>query len=101
METYQKLRSVVRWLNLEVCIWLLGLMYLALLNPSTSTHLHFCGFQLLGFERCPGCGLGLSISFLLHGDLSASWRTHPLGIFALIILILRILAIFRQTAVRS
>jgi hypothetical protein len=42
-----------------------------------------CPLKWMGFSWCPGCGLGHSIHYLLHGDLAASWKSHPLGIFAL------------------
>lgn len=75
----------------EAVIWFLALVYLAYFNPyHTGEHFSVCLLHLLGFDWCPGCGLGHSVSFLLHGDLSASWESHWLGLPALIILIHRI-----------
>ena len=45
---------------------------------------------LVGFEHCPGCGLGHSISYLLRGEWQLSWQSHPLGTFALVIILKRI-----------
>jgi hypothetical protein len=89
------IRRFSRHLNLELIVWMTGLIYLAIINPAGEKHLSFCVFRLLGVDFCPGCGLGRSISFLLHGDLSASWQAHPLGVFALVILVLRIVVLIK------
>jgi hypothetical protein len=65
-------------------------MALALMNPGTDIHYSFCFFKFIGIKFCPGCGLGHSISFLFHGNLAASFSAHPLGIFAVIIILFRI-----------
>ena len=65
-------------------------MALALMPPGTDAHYSFCVFKMLGFNFCPGCGLGHSISYLFHGNLQASLNAHPLGLFAVIIILFRI-----------
>jgi len=76
--------------NREALIWLGGMTYLAFINPYSGGHLSLCVFDLAGIDFCPGCGLGMSISLLFHGDIAASFYKHPLGIFAFIILVYRI-----------
>ncbi|MCZ2442290.1 MAG: DUF2752 domain-containing protein [Flavobacteriales bacterium] len=49
-----------------------------------------CLYHWFGFSFCPGCSLGNSLSYLLHGQIIESFRLHPLGIPALIILLFRI-----------
>lgn len=83
--------------NFETLIWICGLLYLALIDPTASGHLGFCVFKWVGLERCPGCGLGQSMSFLLHGDVYQSFQVHPLGLFALVILTLRILTLLKKS----
>jgi hypothetical protein len=83
-----------RNINIELIAWLGGLAYLALINPDRP-HFSFCLFYLLGIEFCPGCGLGRSVSYLLHGEIAKSWETHILGIFAFIVLVLRIIQLIR------
>jgi hypothetical protein len=77
---------------LEMLIWVCGLAYLALLQP-TLPATTFCVWKLAGLSACPGCGLGHSVALLLHGDLSGSVNTHPLGPCALIILLVRIFSL--------
>ncbi|MGH2564397.1 MAG: DUF2752 domain-containing protein [Ginsengibacter sp.] len=73
-----------------------ALILLAAMPPGTDPHYSFCLFKQLGFKYCPGCGLGHSISYLFHGNIRASFTAHPFGIFAVIIIINRILKLFRQ-----
>ncbi len=75
-------------LNIEALIWILGLIYLFFVN--TDSHYSFCLFKYLGIDFCPGCGLGRSIHYLMHFEILKSIHTHPLGIFAFIILLHRI-----------
>jgi len=39
-----------------------------------------CPIKLLTGRDCPGCGMGHAIVFAMRGDLSASFRAHPLGV---------------------
>ncbi|MDQ6761367.1 MAG: DUF2752 domain-containing protein [Bacteroidota bacterium] len=70
--------------------WVVALLLLAFMKPDTDAHYSFCILKFLGFNKCPGCGLGHSISFLFHGDVRQSFAAHPLGIFALIVIFARI-----------
>ena len=80
--------------NLEAFIWLLALVLLAFM-PVDAAGTSLCMFHQLGIESCPGCGLGHSISAALHGDLVLSIDGHPLGIIAVVLLIFRIIAVFK------
>jgi len=74
----------------ELIFWLTALILLALMPPSIDTHYSLCVFKFVGLNFCPGCGLGHSISYLFHGDVQASLASHPLGIFAVLIIVCRI-----------
>ncbi|HEY0653066.1 MAG TPA: DUF2752 domain-containing protein [Chryseosolibacter sp.] len=76
--------------------WLAGLFLLAIINPQSETHITICPFANLGFEFCPGCGLGRSIAFLFRGEFLQSFQSHPLGFFAVIILSYRIFQLLKQ-----
>lgn len=73
----------------ELIFWIAAIFSLAMSDPNTP-HYSLCLFRLLGWQHCPGCGLGHAIAFLLRGNLSASWHSHPLGGFAAIVIICRI-----------
>jgi hypothetical protein len=49
----------------------------------------------MGITWCPGCGLGHSISFLLHGDIKNSFHAHWIGVPALVIIAHRIYVLIR------
>jgi hypothetical protein len=74
----------------ELSFWIIALTSLALMQPDEDVHYSFCIFKLAGFTFCPGCGLGHSISYLFHGYIKTSFTTHPLGIFAVLLILLRI-----------
>jgi hypothetical protein len=77
-------------LPIEAIVWSAGLLILALYNPHHQEHMSLCLFNNLGFRYCPGCGLGRSVSYFLHGDVVMSFSAHPAGIPAVIILLFRI-----------
>jgi hypothetical protein len=81
---------------LEALAWSLALIALWWYTPGGEDHFTLCPLYHLGFDHCPGCGLGRSISFLFHGDLAQSFSTHPLGIFAVIVLSYRIFELTKK-----
>lgn len=78
----------------ELSAWVTALLLLALMDPATDTHYSFCVFKFIGIKFCPGCGLGHSISYLFHGNLRASFSAHPLGVFALAVILFRIYKLY-------
>jgi Protein of unknown function (DUF2752) len=80
----------------ELCTWIAGLFLLAIMNPAGTPHFSLCLFKWAGLSFCPGCGLGHSISWLFHGNLTQSLQAHPLGIFALAVLLLRIFTLIKN-----
>lgn len=74
----------------ELIAWISSICYLAFINPEDQ-HVSLCFFKIIGLPWCPGCGIGHAISFLLHGEMMSSFRSHPLGLFALIVLVSRII----------
>jgi|SRR5688500_15451915 len=82
----------VKRLPLEAIVWTTGLIILATLQ-SGSNHFSLCLLKSAGITWCPGCGLGNSIALLLHGNFTESFKAHPLGIFALLILSFRIISL--------
>jgi hypothetical protein len=83
----------------ELSVWVIALTLLAFMNPATDAHFSLCVFKWMGFSFCPGCGLGHSISWLFHGDIEQSFREHPLGIAAVMILLHRIYTLIKKRTV--
>jgi len=76
--------------NFELIFWLTAILSLAIFNPAAEIHFSLCVFKLLGITWCPGCGIGHAISWLLHGNLSASFKAHWLGLPSLTVIFYRI-----------
>jgi lipoprotein signal peptidase len=93
---FRKVKQHWKFVGLEASIWILGLLYLIFIHSPAETHFTICPLSNLGFEFCPGCGLGNSISYLFRGDFVSSFHSHPLGIFALIIISFRIITIIKN-----
>lgn len=85
-----KLLKIVFRKYFELTAWITCLVSLAFMQPDLSAHYSLCFFKWIGLPFCPGCGLGHSISFLFHGDLGNSFAAHPLGIFAVAVILHRI-----------
>jgi hypothetical protein len=81
---------------LELIFWISVLVALTTATPYD--HLHDPGFTLcplsnLGIKWCPGCGLGRSITNLLHGNVLESIKLHWLGIPALLLICARMVTL--------
>ena len=79
----------------EAVVWLAGLSFLALTDPDSIGSI--CPLHQLGFDFCPGCGLGESIQWLFRGELRLSLQAHPLGLFALAVLSVRIFSLIKTS----
>lgn len=80
---------------LELCFWVVAIVLLASANP-TQHHFMVCPIANLGFNWCPGCGLGRSIMAIFNGDINESLKQHWLGIPALLIILHRIYQLLKQ-----
>ena len=86
------------YMPIELLFWIASLFALAFAEPQVHNHLqHFtlCPLANMGFEWCPGCGIGRSITQLLHGNIKASLDHHWFGIPALLIIIFRVRTLFK------
>ena len=92
---FNYLSAAGKVVGIEALIWIAALIFLALIEPAESTHFIICPFSAMGIDFCPGCGLGRSVSYFLHGDFSTSLAVHPLGIFALIVLTTRVISLIK------
>lgn len=73
----------------ELAVWAGGLILLACMDPHASLP-SLCVWRWIGFDGCPGCGLGHAISHLFHGQWQESWESHKLGVPVVAVLLRRI-----------
>lgn len=81
--------------NLELLTWVAILVVLFFSNPDNHAFT-LCPLDNLGFEYCPGCGLGRSCMHALNGHFVDSFYSHPLGIIAIFIIIFRIVTLTKN-----
>ncbi|MEM6645472.1 MAG: DUF2752 domain-containing protein [Bacteroidota bacterium] len=86
---------MIRRIPLEAVIWTAGLIALACTDPNAPGLFDLCVFKWVGFDGCPGCGLGHAVAHLFRGEWLASWHAHPLGGPALLVLTGRIATLVR------
>ena len=80
--------------NFEALVWLAVIVVFAVSPVQPVNHFTICPLSLAGFEHCPGCGLGRAMILLLHGRVAESIGMHPLAMFALGLLTIRIITDF-------
>ncbi|MGY3054546.1 hypothetical protein ACVWYG_002753 [Pedobacter sp. UYEF25] len=81
---------------IELVFWLTALMSLAISDLSVH-NFTLCPLANLGLEAwCPGCGLGRSISALLHGSFRQSFQQHWFGLPAFLIILYRITQLLKR-----
>jgi hypothetical protein len=83
---------------LELILWITAIVLLAAADPAihtTGNHFTLCPLANMGIKWCPGCGLGRSLTQLLHGHIQKSIHYHWLGIPALVIILYRICTLVR------
>ncbi|UJP67112.1 DUF2752 domain-containing protein [Mongoliitalea daihaiensis] len=83
-------------LPVELIFWIGALIGILFIDPYGPNHFTLCPLDNLGFDWCPGCGLGRSMSLLTKGDFKASWSMHPLAMFAFVVIVLRIIQLIRN-----
>lgn len=85
----------------EIAAFSIGLFLLALMDPYSANGPGLCLLENLGFQYCPGDGLGHSISFLFRAEIYKAMEANLLGPFALIIITGRIIYLFSQNHLKS
>jgi len=82
----------------ELLFWMGALLMLGsagLNSDPDASHLTLCPLANLGFDWCPGCGIGRAIACLLQGELMKSLEYHWFGLPALLIICLRIYTLMK------
>lgn len=75
--------------NFEIIVWITAVIILFFLSETPRQSL--CVFKAIGFNSCPGCGIGTSMHHALHFKFTQSFIDHPLGIFGVLIILMRII----------
>ncbi|MEO9886551.1 MAG: DUF2752 domain-containing protein [Balneola sp.] len=86
----KKIKPHIEWLA-----FLVGLILMATLDP-TIQGTSFCLFDFIGIGFCPGEGLGHSIAWFFRGELGNAFEANLFGPFAVVILSMRILQIWKD-----
>jgi hypothetical protein len=80
----------------ELIFWMSALLMLGSgATDHAADHFTLCPLANLGFSWCPGCGIGRSITYLLHGNLMESFKYHWFGLPALLIICYRIFTLMK------
>jgi Protein of unknown function (DUF2752) len=67
----------------EQVVWVFALGFLFFMDVESASA-SLCVFKGIGFNSCPGCGIGHAIHDVLHFNLAQSLNEHILGIPATI-----------------
>jgi len=94
------MKKLIRAVEPEAILWVLALLALVFIDPYGSNHFSFCIFRNLGFESCPGCGLGRAIALIYRGEPAASFEAHPLGIITFAFIVGRIIKLLFRSFYR-
>ena len=83
--------KISAWLKkrLEIICWCTALLALFFM-PAVDNSPSLCLFRFIGFDHCPGCGIGHSIHYALHLEFTASLQHHIFGLPAVLIIAYRI-----------
>ncbi len=73
----------------ELMMWVSGLTWLICVNPDANM-VSICFFKWIGLTWCPGCGMGHAVYSLFQGHIEESFQKHPMGIFAVLVIMNRI-----------
>ena len=98
------MKNIIKHLHknyFEIAAFSIGLLLLVFMDPYTTTGPGLCLLEKLGFQYCPGDGLGHSISFIFRGELGNAMEANILGPFAVLILSGRILYLLFQNSLNS
>ena len=88
-KTFINLLNQYRQRYFEWLFWTTALVLLFMMHPDIETPT-LCIFRWLNINHCPGCGLGHSMHYAMHLQFAASFKHHPMGIVAVLIILNRI-----------
>ncbi len=81
----------------ELLFWVAALLFIFFTTgPIHEAHFSLCPLSNVGIDFCPGCGLGHSIGHILRAEIIESFSAHPLGVFALGVMLFRIYTLIKN-----
>jgi len=92
----KRTRTAFSAIGFEPIIWLGALLWLGFSEPQSHSDFTLCPLRNIGISGCPGCGLGRSVSYALHGHFSESFQMHFAGMPAVLILLFRVFSLFKN-----
>jgi hypothetical protein len=92
MQLFNKVKKYLQQYA-EGIFWATALTILFFMD-AVKTAPSLCMFKWLYLGYCPGCGLGHSINSALHLQFATSFKQHPMGIAAILIILNRIKQLF-------
>jgi hypothetical protein len=95
-QSMKRIAEIWQVVPMELLFWIGALIGIFLIDPYGPQHFTLCPLDNLGFNWCPGCGLGRAMSLLTKGDIQASWSMHPLAMFAFAVILYRIIQLIRN-----
>lgn len=93
-----------RWAQsplVEAGIWMIGLLLVALPDPTLPSTIDLCVLKVIGLPGCPGCGAGHAMGYLFRGELVLAWQSHWFSPVVLAVLITRTAGLLRQGFARN
>lgn len=80
----------------EIVVFSVGLLLMALMDPTTDYKSSWCLYEMAGINFCPGEGLGHSIAYTFRGNIHKAMEANILGPLSVIILTVRIGTLVRN-----
>ena len=99
-ERINKSYSKSKIFPLEFLFFASALVALYFANIHGSQYL-LCPLKALKISFCPGCGLGHSLHFIMHGHFKLAWQAHPIGFFAFPVIIYRIITLIPKLTLKK
>ncbi len=101
LQVMKKINQIFSYLDFEALFWICALLLLAVSDPYSKVHYTLFLPSILFDIPSPGYGLGHSISHFFHGNILLSFKTHPLGIITIIVLLGRSVSLLRKSYYNS
>jgi len=77
-------------------MWVCGILAVAVADPTAPALLQTCLLKAVGFQYCPGCGLGHAVAYLARGEILLSIQSHPFAPIVVGVLLHRVVTLCRQ-----